>query len=53
MINTTNMFSSFIKTFGSWILICTNLVPISLLVSLDIVKLGQARFMSFDKNMYD
>jgi len=38
---------------GSWILIFTNLVPISLLVSLEMVKYFQAIFMSNDKYMYD
>ena len=37
----------------TWILIFTNLVPISLMVSLEIVKFWQAIFMSFDVDMYD
>jgi len=37
----------------TWILIFTNLVPISLMVSLEVVKFWQAIFMSFDVYMYD
>ena len=43
----------FIKKFGTWILIFTNLVPISLMVTADMVKLFQAIFMSHDMLMYD
>jgi len=41
------------KKMCTWILIFTNLVPISLLVSLELVKFWQAMFMSYDKSMYD
>ena len=37
----------------TWILIFTNLVPISLMVSLEMVKFFQAIFMSTDILMYD
>ena len=43
----------FFKKFCTWILIFTNLVPISLMVTADMVKLFQAIFMSNDVNMYD
>jgi phospholipid-transporting ATPase len=43
----------FFKKFGTWILIFTNLVPISLMVTADMVKLFQAIFMSHDVVMYD
>jgi phospholipid-transporting ATPase len=43
----------FVKKFGTWILIFTNLVPISLMVTADMVKLFQAIFMSNDVYMYD
>jgi phospholipid-transporting ATPase len=43
----------FIKKFGTWILIFTNLVPISLMVTADMVKLFQAIFMANDVVMYD
>jgi len=38
---------------GTWVLIMTNLVPISLMVSLEVVKFGQAYFMAADANMFD
>jgi len=38
---------------GTWILIFTNFVPISLMVTLEIVKLWQSIFMSYDVYMYD
>ena len=43
----------FVKKFGTWILIFTNLVPISLMVTADMVKLFQAIFMANDVVMYD
>ena len=43
----------FIKNVGTWILIFTNFVPISLLVTLEIVKFWQGSFMSLDLDMYD
>ena len=43
----------FIKTTGTWILIFTNFVPISLLVTLEVVKLWQGSFMRLDVLMYD
>ena len=42
-----------LKMTGTWILIFTNLVPISLLVTLEVVKLGQGKFMQLDALMYD
>ena len=41
------------KIFCSWILIFANFVPISLTVSLELVKFWQAMFMNRDANMYD
>jgi phospholipid-transporting ATPase len=35
----------FLALFGTWILIFTNFVPISLMVTLEMVKLGQAIMM--------
>ena len=43
----------FIKLGGTWILIFTNFVPISLLVTLETVKFIQAMFMSWDIDMFD
>lgn len=48
-----NWFLLFIKTTGTWILIFTNFVPISLLVSLELVKFWQAAFMEMDLLMFD
>lgn len=38
---------------GSWILIFCNFVPISLLVTLEMVKFWQGAFMDYDIDMYD
>ena len=38
---------------GTWILIFTNFVPISLMVTLELVKFWQAMFMSKDWTMFD
>ena len=43
----------FVKLTGTWILICTNFVPISLLVTLEMVKFLQGIFMEMDVSMYD
>ena len=42
-----------VKNTFTWILIFTNFVPISLLVSLELVKFWQASFMEYDIDMYD
>lgn len=49
----TNWFLLFVKTTGTWILIFTSFVPISLLVTLEIVKFFQGFFMQWDVLMYD
>ena len=46
-------FMTVIKISCTWILLFVNLVPISLIISLELVKYFQAMFMSFDVNMYD
>lgn len=46
-------FFKYMQLTGTWIIIFTNFVPISLLVSLDLVKLYQGFFMSWDVTMYD
>lgn len=38
---------------GTWILTFTNFVPISLTVSIELVKLWQAMFMEYEIIMYD
>lgn len=43
----------FTQKLGTWILIFTNLVPISLMVTAEMVKLLQAIFMASDVAMYD
>ena len=43
----------FIQLFGSWILMLTNFVPISLIVTLELVKFWQGMFMSYDFLMFD
>ena len=42
----------FILNFFSWMLIFTNFVPISLIVTLEIVKFFQAVFIAWDKEIY-
>ena len=39
--------------FGTWILIFTNLVPISLLVTMEMIKFIQGIFISWDIEIYD
>ena len=43
--------TAFLK-FWSFIIIFTNFVPISLLVTLDMVKMFQSRLISWDREMY-
>lgn len=43
--------TAFLK-FWSFVIIFTNFVPISLLVTLDLVKLLQSKVMSWDRGMY-
>ena len=43
----------FVQLFGSWVLMLTNFVPISLIVTLELVKFWQGIFMSTDFLMYD
>jgi len=46
-------FSNFIITTGTWIILINNIVPISLLMTLEMVKYLQGTFISWDYNMYD
>jgi phospholipid-transporting ATPase len=46
-------FETFVALTGSWILMLTNFVPISLLVQLEMVKYWQGSFMSLEHLMYD
>jgi phospholipid-transporting ATPase len=45
--------STILARIGTWILIFTNLVPISLLVTLEMVKYAQGIFISWDRDLYD
>ena len=38
---------------GTWIIICTNFVPISLLVTMETIKFFQGMFMEWDIDLYD
>lgn len=42
---------AFLK-FWSFIIIFTNFVPISLLITLDMVKVFQSKFIAWDRQMY-
>lgn len=47
-----NLFAQFIIAFFSWMLLFTNFVPISLIVTLEMVKYFQAFFISWDLGLY-
>jgi len=49
----SNFWLNLLKMMGTWMLIMTNCVPISLLVSLEVIKLWQGSFMGWDFLMYD
>lgn len=51
--NATSIFLTLIQRFGTWILIFTNFVPISLLVSLELVKFWQASFIQQEYRLLD
>lgn len=42
----------FFKTFGTWILLFTNMIPISLLVTSEIVHLFQGVWIEWDADLY-
>jgi phospholipid-transporting ATPase len=44
---------NFFIQLGTWFLMFVNIVPISLMVSLEVVKFWQALFISWDVEMYD
>jgi len=48
-----NGFLLFIQRTCTWIIVFTNFVPISLLVTLELVKLWQGKFMNWDVYLYD
>ena len=43
----------FFKTFFTWVLLFTNMVPISLLVTIEVVKFAQSLFIQWDIRIYD
>ena len=43
----------FLKMAGTWVVINTNFVPISLLVTMETIKFFQAMFMEWDIDMFD
>ena len=43
----------FFTIFFTWMLLFTNMVPISLLVTVEIVKFWQALFIAWDADIYD
>lgn len=51
--NTGHTIRYLVGSFFTWILLFTNMVPISLLVTLEIVKFFQAMFISWDADIYD
>ena len=44
---------TWIKNIFVWVLIFTNFVPISLLVTIEMVKFGQKTIMEYDYQMFD
>ena len=46
-------FGKFIITIGTWIILINNIVPISLLMTLEMVKYIQGIFISWDYHIYD
>ena len=52
-INLDSSLTDFLKRFGNWLLIFGNFLPISLIVTIEMVKFFQAILMSKNKNMID
>ena len=48
-----NIFIFFIIRFGTWCVLMNNLVPISLLMTMELVKYFQGWFISWDIDIYD
>lgn len=49
----TNKWGLTFQLIGTWILLQTNFVPISLIVQMELVKFWQAMFMTYEADMYD
>jgi len=43
----------FFKKFGTWILIMVNMVPISMMISKELVQVVQGNMMGDDLSMFD
>ena len=52
-ISTDNYLKLFFKSFGTWILVISNIVPISLLVTMETIKFFQSWVIGWDVDMYD
>jgi phospholipid-transporting ATPase len=48
-----NPFVNALLKFGTWMLLFANLVPISLIVSMELVKFFQAQYIQWDITVYD
>jgi phospholipid-transporting ATPase len=44
---------TFFTRFGTWILMFTNFIPISLTVTVEVVRMAQGIFMGWDVDIYD
>lgn len=49
----SGLFADSITRFGTWLLLFANFVPISLIVTLEVVKFLQAQFIQWDADIYD
>lgn len=49
----TNVAINFFSLFGTWFLILSNMVPISLLVTIEVIKYVQGWFINNDIKLYD
>jgi len=57
MTETNNFTEAIVKEsltrFGTWMLLFANFVPISLIVTMELVKFFQAQFIQWDTEIYD
>lgn len=45
--------TTFLTSMGTWFLLVTSLIPITLMVTIEIVKFGQAQFIAWDATIWD
>lgn len=50
---TRSWVQTFFTRFGTWILMFTNFIPISLTVTVEVVRMAQGIFMGWDVDIYD